>query len=218
MEYNIGYIDENPKQVKKFNRALRDHGFNVIGYDIRKGMDIDELIEQVYNSDIDLLMIDYFLKDKGVLTFNGDEVERKYNEIKPNFPHIIFTSHEEDAFNHVDNPNIIYEKEMVTDHRVVRFTEVLKKSIHNYRLYKEKRKIRIEELLQKGEEIGLNAIEKNELLKIQRELNKLDSKSEELPEQLISYEKLDKLSETRKEAEDFLQSLIDKRKNDESKR
>lgn len=213
MSYKIGYIDENPLQVKKFARALKEHGFSVIGYNIRKGMPVEELIEQIYSSDIDLLMIDYFLKDKGFLTFNGDEIERRYNEIKPNFPHIIFTSNEEDAFYKVDNPNIIYEKEMVTDHRVNRFSEILKKSIETYRSYTEKRKTIIEELIIKGEKDGLNSKEQNTLLSNQRELLDLDkTKTQEVPEKLISIEKLEDLSKTRKDAEIFLQSLIQKSK------
>lgn len=213
MSYNIGYIDENPNQVKKFTRTLKEHGFTVIGYDIRKGMPIEELIEQVYSSDIDLLMIDYFLKDKGILTFNGDEIERRYNEIKPKFPHIIFTSNEEDAFKDVDNPNIIYEKEMVTDDRVNRFSEILKKNIETYRSYIENRKTIIEELIIKGEKDGLSSKEQNTLLANQRELLDLDkTKTQEVPEKLISIEKLEDLSKTRKEAEIFLQSLIQKSK------
>lgn len=213
MSYKIGYIDENPHQVKKFARALKEHGFIVIGYDIIKGMPIEDLIEQVYQSDVDLLMIDYFLKDKGILTFNGDEIERRYNEIKPKFPHIIFTSNEEDAFKDVDNPNIIYEKEMVTDDRVNRFSEILKKNIETYRSYIENRKTVIEELLLKGEDKGLNASEKDQLLRIQMELNSLDTKNKnEVPLQLISNQKLEDISKTRKEAQEFLQSLIDKKK------
>lgn len=213
MSYKIGYIDENPHQIKKFTRALKEYGFTVVGYNIKKGMPIEELIEQVYSSDIDLLMIDYFLKDKGILTFNGDEIERRYNEIKPNFPHIIFTSNEEDAFNEVDNPNIVYEKEMVTDERVNRFSEILKKSIETYRSYTEKRKTVIEELIIKGEKDGLNSKEQNTLLSNQRELLDLDKiKTQEVPEKLISIEKLEDLSKTRKDAEIFLQSLIQKSK------
>ncbi len=213
MSYKIGYIDENPHQVKKFARALKEHGFLVIGYDIIKGMPIENLIKQIYQSDVDLLMIDYFLKDKGILTFNGDEIERQYNEIKPNFPHIIFTSNEEDAFKDVDNPNIIYEKEMVTDDRVNRFSDILKKNIETYRSYIENRKTAIEELLRKGEDKGLSASEKDQLLRVQMELNSLDTKNKnEVPLQLISNQKLDDISKTRKEAQEFLQTLIDKKK------
>ena len=45
------------------------------------------------------------------------------------------------------------------------------------------------------------------------ELNSLDTKNRnEVPLQLISNKKLDDISKTRKEAQEFLQSLIDQKK------
>lgn len=81
--YKIGYIDEDINQVKLYRRKLRDFGFEVIGYDFSKGMSLKELMEQVYSSDIDLLMIDFRLKEGNIVAFNGDEVEREIYEKKP---------------------------------------------------------------------------------------------------------------------------------------
>lgn len=62
IKYKIGYIDEDINQFKKYKRNLRDLGFDVIGYEYSKGMSLEELMQQVYNTDIDLLLIDYKLK------------------------------------------------------------------------------------------------------------------------------------------------------------
>ena len=80
--YKIGYVDENLDQVEKFERKLRN-SFTLIGYDIPKGLPLNDLIERIYNSDIDLLMVDYLMCDKGYLTYNGDEVVREFEKIKP---------------------------------------------------------------------------------------------------------------------------------------
>src|SRR5215831_18286198 len=109
MKYRIGYIDEDPRQVVKYEKDLREY-FDVRGYDIPKGLPLDDLLQQVYQSDIDLLMIDYLMVDKGILTYNGDEVARAFEEIKPRFPIIIFTNEENQAFPHVDNPLNICDK------------------------------------------------------------------------------------------------------------
>ena len=85
MKYKIGYIDENSAQVVKYERDLRKH-FEVIGFDIKQGLELNDLLKQVYDSDIDLLMVDYLMADNGMLTYNGDEVARAYEEIKPRFP------------------------------------------------------------------------------------------------------------------------------------
>ena len=47
IRYKIGYIDEDPNQVKLYKRKLRVYGFEVIGYEFHKGMTIEELMEQV---------------------------------------------------------------------------------------------------------------------------------------------------------------------------
>lgn len=212
--YKVGYIDEDVNQVTIFTRALNEYAIDIIGYDIHKGMTVEEILELVYNSDIELLMIDFYLKDKGILTFNGDELARRFREIKSRFPMIIFTSNENDAFDDVDDPNIIYNKDMVLeDGRIERFAQTLYKNIENYSSYMEKRKEIIESLLLKGEEKGLTASEKDLLISKQDELINLDKRlKNEIPKHLITESKLEDLSKTKKEAEEFLQSLIDNRK------
>lgn len=208
--YKIGYVDEDSAQVKIFTTALKEHNIEILGYDIHQGMSEDEILNLVYDSDIDLVMIDYYLKDKGVLTFNGDELERRFKEIKPRFPIIIFTSNENDAFDDVDDPNIIYNKDMVLEEsKIEKFVQTLSKNIDNYHNYINKRKELIRELLEKGKEEGLSASEKDLLLSAQIELGALDKKAKkEVPLQLLSIEKLDDISKVKKEAEEFLKSLI----------
>lgn len=212
MKYRIGYVDEDPKQVLKYERSLRSY-FDVISYNIEKGTKLADLLQQVYDSEIDLLMVDYLMVDKGIVTFNGDEVARQFEEIKPRFPVIIFTNEEAQAFPQVDNPNIIYDKSLVTTD-IQRLVDVLNKNILAYKNYIGKRQDAIEELLLKGEKgEGLTPEEKHILLQNQMELINLDKTSNEVPFQLLDDKKLDDLSKTTKDAEKFLESLI-KKKND----
>src|SRR3982750_3590248 len=113
MQYRIGYIDEDMNQVKLYTRKLRDFGFEVIGYDFHKGMTLDELMGQVFSSEIDLLMIDYRLNESNIIPFNGDAVEREVYEKKPLFPHIILTNKADQAEPAVDDLKIIFDKEVV---------------------------------------------------------------------------------------------------------
>lgn len=206
MKYKIGYIDEDKNQFIKYERALRKY-FDIIGYEIQQGLPIDNLIKQVYESEVDLLMVDYLMNDKGILNYNGDEVARAYEEIMPRFPIIIFTNLETQAFPHVDNPNMIYDKEEVIKHPD-HFVEKLVKTIELYKNFIKKRKDILEKLIEKGEREGLNANEKHILLETQIELNALDKISNEVPLQLLDEKKMDNLSKTTKEAEEFLESLI----------
>jgi hypothetical protein len=210
MRYKIGYIDEDFKQVERYERKLRNH-FDIVGYNIESELPLPELIRQVYKSDIDLLLVDYLLVDKGVLTYNGDEVVRAYEEIKPRFPILIFTNEEGQAFPQVDNPNIIIDKSIIQDN-LDRFIKIVEKNIVVYKNYIAKRKTIINSLIEKGEKDGISANEKNSLLEAQLELKNLDKWSNEVPYQLLDEKKLENLSKTRKDAEEYLESLIKKNK------
>lgn len=210
MKYKIGYIDEDQAQFKKYERDLREY-FDVVGYNITQGLPLVDLIDQVYQSDIDLLMVDYLMVDKGVLTYNGDLVARTYEEIKPRFPIIIFTNEENQAFPHVDNPFTICDKAEVKND-IKHFASKLVKLIELYKNYVSRRKDLITKLIAKGENEGLKADEKHTLLQTQLELNGLDKRSNEVPLQLLDEKKMETLSKTTKEAEEFLESLIKKNK------
>lgn len=216
--YRIGYIDEDLQQVKKFTRNLRPYGFDVIGYEFQKDMSPESLMQQVYESDIDLLMIDYKLKESNIVGFNGDVIENLIYNTKPLFPHIIFTSDIDQAEAHVEDWKIIFDKGeiFIEDEQdksnSERFVKMLTRSIEQYKNYINSRKELLSKLIEKGEAEGLNAAEKSDLLLLQDELNNLDrSQKLEIPKQLISNEKLETLAKNRKEAEEFLQSLINKK-------
>jgi hypothetical protein len=218
-KYKIGYIDEDVKQVKKYQRRFRNYDIEVIGYEFHKGMTLDELMNQVYKSDIDLLMIDYKLNETNQVTFNGEAVESEFYDKKPLFPHIIFTNKVEQAEPHVEDWKIIFDKDDIfseddeDEKKVQHFITTLIKSIEQYRTHVYKKKAIVSELLEKGEKVGLTASEKDLLITKQDELIALDkTERNEIPRHLLTEKKLDDLSKTKKEAEEFLQSLIDKRK------
>lgn len=218
IKYKIGFLDEDTNQVNLYKRRLKPFGFDVIGYKFTKGMSIDELMNQVYNSDIDLLMIDFKLNESNIVPFNGDEVERHVYENKPLFPHIIFTNKVDQAEPDVDDIKIIFDKEIVFPHdngddnpKTKHFISVLTKSIEQYQKHIEKRKQIISYLIDKESKEDLSIEEKNMLLSTQRELLSLDKMTIlDVPETLISIDNLEKISKARKDAESFIKSLLEK--------
>lgn len=212
MRYKIGYVDEDSQQVSLYERKLRKH-FDVVGYNIVKGTTIESLLDQIYDSGIDLLLVDFMMVDKGIVTFNGDEVVRKFEEIKPVFPIIIFTNEEAQAFPQVDNPNIIYDKSLaITD--LDRLIEIIRKNIDVYKRYIKKREDIIVNLLEKkAAKHELSSSEKHILMQTQIELINLDKRSNEAPMQLLNVEVVDNVEKIRKEAEELLEDLI-RRKNE----
>lgn len=221
-KYKIGFLDEEIDQVKLYKRKLRDFGFDVVGYEFTKGMSLEELMKQVYNSDIDLLMIDFRLNESNIVPFNGDAVERHIYENKPLFPHIIFTNKVDQAEPDVDDIKIIFDKEIVfpddngdDNPKTKHFISVLIKSIEQYQRHIEKRKQIISDLIDKETNEGLSIEEKNILLATQRELLSLDKMTIlDVPETLISIDNLEKISQARKDAESFIKSLLEKNGDD----
>ncbi len=219
VKYRIGYIDEDETEVKTFQRKLRDYDIEVVGYEFTQGMTKEELLTQVYSSNIDLLMIDYKLKGQ-LVTFNGEEIESEIYENKPLFPYIIFTSDPPHAEDFIEDWKAIYDKqELFSDdkERNERFIKIIIKSIEQYKSHILKKKNALSNLLEKGEKEGLNASEKDKLLSLQKELLSLDKTiAKEVPEQLASYQKVEDLSKARKDAEKFLKTLTEKKGENES--
>jgi hypothetical protein len=224
MRYKIGYLDEDINQVKLYRRKLRDYGFDVVGYEFYRGITIEELMQQVYSSDIDLLMIDFRLNESNMVPFNGDAIEREIYEKRPLFPHIIFTNKVDQAEPEVDDLKIIFDKEIVfpldddnETSQTTRFINTLKKSIEQYQRHILKRKEIISKLLEKEEKHTLSVEEKSLLLATQRELMSLDSlRISEVPESLISIDSLDKVTKARQDAEAYIKLLLENG-NDERK-
>lgn len=219
-KYRIGYIDEDINQVKKYQRRFRKYGFEVIGYNFENEISFENLMEQVYQSEIDLLMIDYKLNETNKVTFNGEKVESELYDKKPLFPHIIFTNKVEQAEPLVEDWKIIFDKDEIfseseeDEKKIQHFITTLEKSIEQYRKHIQKRKDEISSLLEKGKSISLNPDEKHNLLRLQKELKVLDNTYKvEVPEYLMISKNLEETDNLMKEAEDLLQNLIDKRKN-----
>ncbi|MES2863200.1 MAG: hypothetical protein V4666_03705 [Bacteroidota bacterium] len=220
-KYKIGYIDEDVRQVSKYNKRFREYGIEIIGYEFHKGMTIEELMSQVYNSKIDLLMIDYKLDESSKVMFNGEAVEREIYDKKPLFPHIIFTNKVEDAEHFVEDWKIIFSKDYMLNKNDEDYDEedtkyfitILEKSIEQYRSHIQRRKNEISYLLEKGKKEKLLPEEKHNLMKLQKELKVLDNSNEvEVPEYLLISENLTEVENLKTEAEEFLNQLIEKRK------
>lgn len=219
-KYRIGYVDEDVNQVKKYQRRFRKLGFEVIGYEFNKGMSLEELMEQIYNSNIDLLMIDYKLDESNKVVFNGEAVESEIYDKKPLFPHIIFTNKKDDAEPHVEDWKIIFDKDEIfnedeeDEKKVLYFITTLEKSIEQYRKHIQRKKDDISFLLEKGNKEKLSPDEKHNLLRLQKELKVLDNSYKvEVPEYLLISQNVSEAEEIKNEAEEFLQELIKKRKN-----
>lgn len=219
IQYRIGYIDEDVKQVKKYQRRFRDFKIEVIGYNFYKGMSLEELMSQVYESQIDLLMIDYKLRETNLVAFNGEAVESEFYDKKPLFPYIIFTNKVDQAEPFVEDWSRIFDKDEIFNEeeedkeKIQHFITTLIKKIEQYRNHISRKKNEISSLLEKSKVKKLTQEEKHNILKLQKDLKVLDSSYQiEVPEYLLLQQNLSEIEDLKDDAEGFLRELIEKRK------
>jgi CheY-like chemotaxis protein len=170
--YRLGYIDEDAGQRNQFRQTFKEdfEVYLVQGYE---GVGIDELIIEAFDNHIDLLVIDYEMEE--FYGYNGDAIARKISLLRPNFPVIIFTSHESDALDFVDNANIVNGKDIWSgDHHVE--LEVFKKKLSSL-INSHKNKIvevekKLEELETKKNETGLQPNEEDQYVELNNFLDK----------------------------------------------
>ena len=108
-----GYISKDEKQIEFYNKELRIYDVKIIGYNFEKGMTIENLMNQVYLSNIDLLITDYELNTTNLVAFNGDVVEDEMYYNKPQFPLIVLTDKIEEAEAFIQDWKIIFEKDKI---------------------------------------------------------------------------------------------------------
>ncbi len=170
--YRLGYIDEDAGQRNQFRQTFKED-FEVYLVEGFEGITIDELINEAFDNHIDLLVIDYEMEE--FYGYNGDSIARRLNAIKPNFPAIIFTSHESDALDFVDDANIVNGKDIWSgDHHLE--LEVFKKKLKSLITTNKNRIIETEERLKvleaKKNGSGLEPNEEDEYVELNNFLDK----------------------------------------------
>jgi CheY-like chemotaxis protein len=170
--YRLGYIDEDAGQRNQFRQTFKDD-FEVYLIEGYEGVTIEELITEAFDSHIDMLVIDYEMEE--FYGYNGDAIARAMHSVKPHFPVIIFTSHESDALDFVDNGNIVNGKDIWSgDHHVE--LEVFKKKLNSLISSNKNKIVEAEETLKaleaKKKEGGLEPNEEDQYVEVNNFLDK----------------------------------------------
>jgi len=115
-KHSILFIDEDEAERDKFQYYARKYE-RVIVLAIPPPRTIDEIIQLIIQDEIDAVVCDFDLKDRGTsaVTYYGDEVIEQILEVKPGFPVFVFTSHEPDALEHDKSVHYVYDKELMNE-------------------------------------------------------------------------------------------------------
>jgi hypothetical protein len=178
-KYTIGYIDESEDDIDYFKR-FADEDFDII--DFMPVPNPDELVTNILSTHIDVLIVDYDLKEENpTIGYYGEEIIEKVLAIKEGFPVFIFTSHDEDGdvTEQSHDVDIVIDKADMANKNEKKLLRRIKQKIDNYYKRIKVTEDRLLELLQKKDKSELTFEEEDELIEcddfLERTLNKTHS-------------------------------------------
>jgi len=169
--YRLGYIDEDEGQRNSFYQFLKDD-FEITLFGITEETELDSLVEEIFQSGIDMLVLDFRLDETGLVNFNADSLVDKIQERNLYYPLVILTSHEEDAMDHISNANLINGKEEMLGSKVQLFKQKLNKIVNGYQTRVSEAETELEELENKRQNDGLDAKEEDRYVELNNYLDK----------------------------------------------
>jgi hypothetical protein len=127
--YRIAYIDDEPNVVRQF-QANMDDDFEVVEIELKE--DINEMIEEIIDSRVSAVVIDYNLNSShSKIHYNGVHLLRHLLHRMKDFPCYILTSYESEAEGTLLDPDLIREKKFVSEQRAW-FVHKLKTKIESH--------------------------------------------------------------------------------------
>ena len=207
-KYIIGYIDEQEGERSDFaNLITEDDSLDIKLFDVNRDTVFEKLIDEILESNIDCLVVDYHLSDAGV-QFEGSNIIEEIHKIRPFFPKIIYTAKEDKVIPVVEN-EIIYminDKSIKGDSdRCKNFRQKIKTLINNYNADVSKSLDSLETLKDKKRNgVNLTIEEESELFKCKKFLMSVDTRIISNPEILNEKEYVEELRETNNKLDEIL--------------
>ena len=211
-KYLIGYIDEKEGERSDFaNMITEEDMFDVKMFDVNQDTSLDTLVDEILESNINCIVVDYHLSDNGV-RFEGNQIIEKIHKIRPYFPKIIYTAKEDKVIPVVDN-DILYminDKSIKGDtDRSKNFRHKLKALIDNYNEDISKATETVNNLKSKKKEVKLSLDEENELFNARKYLMSIDTRIISIPEMLNEKGYLDELHDVNQSVKEILAKYKD---------
>lgn len=209
MKYKIAYIDESDAWLNTVYQTLKND-FEVLRIKVDAESSVEKITEVLFQSELDAIITDYLLEEEGDVSFNGNKIVEEIRRIKPHFPIIMLTSHEPQAISHMDDVHIIYGKGILdgeSEDELELFKTKIKSNISTHYSKIESTQKRIEELVKKQNETGLEMPEEEELTKLFLLMDELEPEGKELPANLIHPNSITKLNEFVAQTREILEEL-----------
>lgn len=214
MKYTLGILDEETEQIEIIEAIFEDV-FNIVKIEFASS--IDELMEIIKSEKIDVLSIDYKLKDHNSgFTFNGDYFFNELWDKFGDFPAFVLTQDVKQAKveSKKINPRFVVDKadihsfinpENSTNKNVFVEELILEIQIHQNKIEEDIIELKtLESLLEKGEKLG---DKENRYIELNNKLSKSLSGYDALPQKYFSEGTNERLDSLIKQTEELLKKL-----------
>ncbi|MEG0993949.1 MAG: response regulator, partial [Bacteroidales bacterium] len=184
--------------------------FEVLRIKVDAASSVEKIVARLFQSELDAIITDYLLEEEGDVSFNGNKIVEEIRRLKPHFPIIMLTSHEPQAINYMDDVHIIYGKSILdgeSEDELVLFKTKIKSNISTYYSKADRTQKRIEELVEKQNEKGLEMSEEEELTKLFILMDEFEPGGKDLPANLIHPNSITKLNDFVAQTREILEEL-----------
>lgn len=212
MKYKIAYIDEDKGWINTFYQTFKND-LDITRIEVDSNSTVESIMETLLMSNLDAIVTDYLLEDSASVPFNGNKIVEEMKRIRPHFPIVMLTSFPTQAISHTDDVHIIYSKDILTvenekdkEELDVFKTKILS-NISNYYKKINDTNARIEELIEKRNDKGIEVPEEIELTKLYILFDELNPEGKDMPANIIHRDSISKLTEFVSETKQILDEL-----------
>ena len=212
MKYSIAYIDEDKGWINTFYHTFKND-LDITRIEVNSESSIESILAKLHESNHDAIVTDYLLEENAEVPFNGNKIVDEIKRIRPHFPIVMLTSYPTQAIGHTDDVHIIYNKDILTvendkdQEELDVFKTKIQSNISNYYRKIEDTNTRIEKLIEKRNNQGLDIPEEEELTKLYILFDELNPEGKDLPANLIHRDSISKLNEFVNETKEILEEL-----------
>lgn len=205
-KFRMGYLDEDESDIARFYDFIKKYDIYDF-FDFKPKPSIDELIDEINSSNLDILVIDFQINEYVNINYNGVKVFDSIRNKRKNFPCIILTSFADDAISESFDTHIVYSKSIPfgCDNESKKLFELkIRKSIEHY----------ISELQRASDELAELTVLKNLTLEQENRLLELDefldssfNNDIKIPKHLKTSQHAGNIKELITRAEDILEKM-----------
>lgn len=218
-KYTLGILDEEESEIEVIEACFEDD-FNITR--ISSINSIEELIQIIKEEKIDVLSIDYKLKDhNSEIPYNGDYFFTEIMERFGDFPAFVLTRDVENARNQSKkiNPRFIVDKTNIHNYLLKEFKDDKEKFIEDlqFEIIVHRNKVEediaelkeLQELIDNGGDIS--GKDQNRYMELNNRVEKSISGYSQIPMTYFSKETNDRLDDLIQKTEDLLNKLEEKK-------